>query len=147
MSYNITKILKELYSFYKKYNIYNIIIISNKYDISNKKFSLKEFSVNFYNISAKNKKGIEDILEAICNFLEKKYLQINTALSNIRHYEALNGVLSSVDALYNSIEKGSTADQIASDIRKALYFLGKISGEITTDDLLVNIFSKFCIGK
>lgn len=147
MNYNITKILKELSIIYKKYTNNNIIIIANKYDISRNKLSFKELSGKFYNISAKNKEGIDELLEAISKLLDKKYLQSNTVLSNARHYEALQGALSTVDAIYHSIEQGATADFIASDIRKALYFLGKISGEITTDELLENIFSKFCIGK
>lgn len=144
MFYNITKMLKELSNINKTNNI---IIICNKYDVSSKKLSLKEFSGIFYNISAKNKKGIDELIGAIYNLLDKKYLQNNTVISNIRHYEALQGALSTVNSIYNGIEQGLTADFIASDIRKVLYFLGKISGEITTDELLINIFSKFCIGK
>lgn len=147
MYYNRTKILKELSNIKKIFTTNNIIVISNKYDISSKKLFFKEFSGNFYNVSAKNKEGIDEILEAIYSLLDKKYLQSNTGISNIRHYEALQRTLSSVYAIYHSIAQGATADLIASDIRKALYYLGKISGEITSDDLLENIFSKFCIGK
>lgn len=151
MYYNRTKILKELSYIKKKYTTYNIIVISNKYDISSKKHLLKEFSGKLYNISAKNKEGIDDILEEIYSLLDKKYLQSNTGISNIRHFEALQRTLSTVNTIYHRIAQGTTAyfiaDFIAADIRKALYFLGKISGEITSDDLLENIFSKFCIGK
>lgn len=147
MYYNRTKILKELLIIKNKLTTFNIIIISNKYDISRKKHYFKEFSGKLNNISAKNKEGIDELLEAIYSLLDKKYLQSNTGISNIRHYEALQRTLSAVDTIYHSIAQGTTADFIASDIRKALYFLGKISGEITSDDLLENIFSKFCIGK
>lgn len=147
MSYNITKIIKELFFIYKKFKINNAIIIANKYDLSKKKLFLKEFLDKFFNISAKNKEGIDELLEIIYKLLYKKYLQSNTVLSNIRHFEALQRTLSTVEDISHGIEKGSTADLIASDIRKALYFLGKISGEITSEELLLNIFSKFCIGK
>lgn len=147
MSYNRTKILKELSNLKKKLTPYNIIVISNKSDISRKKLVLKEFSGQNYNISAKNKEGIDEVLEAIYSLLDKNDLQSNTGLSNIRHYEYLQRTLSTVDAIYNRIAQGTTVDLIAADIRKALYYLGKISGEITSDDLLENIFSKFCIGK
>lgn len=147
MYYNRTKILKELSYINKKFTKYNIIVISNKYDISRKKLFLKEFSGKFYNISAKNKEGLDALLEAIYSLLDKKYLQSNTGISNIRHFEALQRTLSTVNTIYNSIAQGTPADLIAANIRKALYFLGKISGEITSDDLLENIFSKFCIGK
>jgi len=147
MYYNRTKILKELYYIDKKFTTNNIILIANKYDDSSKKLFLKEFSVKFYNISAKNKEGLNELLEVIYRLLDKSYLHSNTVLSNVRHYECLQKTLSIVYAIYNGITQGSTADFIAADIRKALYFLGKISGEITNDEVLVNIFSKFCVGK
>lgn len=147
MFYNITKIIKEFSNIEKKFTINNIIIIANKCDLSKKFFFLKEFSSIFYNISAKNKEGIDKLFEVISNYLDKKYLQSNIVISNIRHYEALQKTLYTVNAIYYGIEQGSTADFISADIRKALYYLGKISGEITTDELLGNIFSKFCIGK
>lgn len=146
LNYNRIKILKELYNIYKKYTD-KIIIIANKYDVSFKKFFFREFSGRFYNISAKNKEDIDELKGIIYNLLDKKYLQYKALLNNVRHYESLQKTLSTVYAIYHGIEQGSTSDIIATDIRKALYFLGKISGEITSDELLVNIFSKFCIGK
>lgn len=145
--YNTTKILKEFSNIEKKYSIKNIILIANKYDLSSKKLFLNDFSGKFYNVSAKNKEGIDELLESIYNLLEKRYFKTTTILSNARHYEVLKRILSTIDKLYCGLEQGYTDDLIASDIRKALYYLGKISGEITTNDLLVNIFSKFCIGK
>ena len=148
MHYNKTKILKEFSNIEKKLSIKRIIIIANKYDISSKQLFLNELAGILYNLSAKNKEGIDELLDTIYSLLSKKYFKSNTVFfSNERHYDILNKTLSAVDAIYNGIEQGTTADLIASDIRKALYFLGKISGEITTNDLLVNIFSKFCIGK
>ncbi|AGC66954.1 tRNA modification GTPase [Candidatus Uzinura diaspidicola str. ASNER] len=146
MHYNTTKILKEFSNIDRKFSI-NIIIIANKYDVSSKKLFLNELAGKYYNISAKNKEGIDELLENIYNLLDKRYFKSNTVILNVRHLELLKKTLSTVNNIYYGIEQGSTDDLIASDIRKALYFLGKISGEITTNDLLVNIFSKFCIGK
>ena len=73
--------------------------------------------------------------------------QSRTVVTNIRHYEAL---VKSRDALQNvreGMEIGITGDFLAIDIRRALYHLGEITGEISSDDLLSNIFGKFCIGK
>lgn len=146
LDYNRTKILKELYKIYKKYTN-KIIIIANKYDISFKKIFLKEFLGRFYNISAKKKENVDDIIIILYNLLENKVLQIKTLFSSVRHYDCIQKTLCTIYTIYYNIEQGFTYDIIANDIRKALYFFGKISGEITSDELLVNIFSKFCIGK
>lgn len=71
----------------------------------------------------------------------------NTVVSNIRHYEALQKSSESLTAVLNGLESGITSDFVAMDIRQALHYLGEITGEISTDDLLGNIFSRFCIGK
>ena len=70
-----------------------------------------------------------------------------TTVSNARHYEALMKTNESLNKVISGIEKKVTNDFIATDIRYALNYLGEITGEISTDDLLENIFSKFCIGK
>lgn len=99
-------------------------------------------------ISAKNKIGIEDLKSSI---LEKVNLhKINTddvLISNIRHLEALQKTEESLNRVLLNIDNPITSDFLASDIKQALYYLGEITGQVTTDDLLETIFSKFCIGK
>jgi tRNA modification GTPase len=99
-------------------------------------------------ISAKNKIGIEDLKSSI---LEKVNLhKINTddvLISNIRHLEALQKTEESLNRVLLNIDNPVTSDFLASDIKQALYYLGEITGQVTTDDLLETIFSKFCIGK
>jgi tRNA modification GTPase len=68
-------------------------------------------------------------------------------VTNLRHYEALTKTRESLEAVLVGLDSGITGDFLAIDIRRALHHLGEITGEITTDDLLGNIFSKFCIGK
>lgn len=68
-------------------------------------------------------------------------------VSNARHHEALTHALESLVQVQQGLNTGITGDFLASDIRKALHHLGEITGQITTDDLLGNIFGKFCIGK
>ena len=89
-------------------------------------------------------------------FLRNKLLSItadlqsegtNVIVSNIRHYDALTKAHTSLCSVLEGLSIGITGDFLAVDIRKALYHLGEITGEITTEDLLGNIFSKFCIGK
>lgn len=71
----------------------------------------------------------------------------STIVSNARHYEALEKSYQALDDVLRSMANGITSDFIAMDIRRSLHHLGEITGEISTDDLLGNIFGKFCIGK
>ena len=70
-----------------------------------------------------------------------------TIVTNLRHYEALSKALKSVQAVKQGINNDIGTDLLAQDIRQALHYLGEITGEVTTDELLGNIFSRFCIGK
>lgn len=71
----------------------------------------------------------------------------DVVVSNMRHYEALSKANSALDDVLKGLASGVTGDFLAMDIRRALFHLGEITGEITTEDLLGNIFGKFCIGK
>jgi tRNA modification GTPase len=71
----------------------------------------------------------------------------STVVSNARHYEALQKSYENLDAVLQGMDSNITSDFMAMDIRQALHYLGTITGEVSTDDLLDNIFSKFCIGK
>jgi tRNA modification GTPase len=68
-------------------------------------------------------------------------------VSNVRHYDNLVKTREALEAVLTGLDNSITGDFLAMDIRGALHYLGEITGEITTDDLLANIFSKFCIGK
>jgi tRNA modification GTPase len=68
-------------------------------------------------------------------------------ITNLRHYQALLNATASLQQVQNALTSGISGELVAFDIRKAIYHLGEITGEITTDDLLESIFSKFCIGK
>ncbi|MEZ4899110.1 MAG: hypothetical protein R2806_19865 [Saprospiraceae bacterium] len=68
-------------------------------------------------------------------------------ITNIRHVHALQKASESLDAVLAGLDQGITHDFIALDIRQALHHLGEITGEISTDDLLDSIFSRFCIVK
>lgn len=99
-------------------------------------------------ISAKEKVGM-DLLEH--SLLEKVNLSnINTSetlVTNIRHVEALKQTQNSLNNVLGNIDNPVTSDFLAMDIKQALHYLGEITGTVTTDDLLENIFTKFCIGK
>ena len=68
-------------------------------------------------------------------------------VSNLRHAEALQNTATALEKVLNGIDNPITSDFLAMDIKQALQHLGEITGSISTDDLLDNIFSKFCIGK
>jgi len=99
-------------------------------------------------ISAKNDNSLELLKSSI---LEKTMLnnlnEDETIVTNARHYDALIKTGLSLEKANDGISSGITSDFIAMDIRQAMYELGIITGDISTDDLLGNIFSKFCIGK
>ena len=71
----------------------------------------------------------------------------STIVTNARHVEALEKAATSLDDVLQGLATGVTSDFVAMDIRRALAFLGEILGEVSTEDLLGNIFGKFCIGK
>jgi tRNA modification GTPase len=76
-----------------------------------------------------------------------KFRTGNTIVTTIRHYDSLVKTRQSLLDILEGLDRHITNDFLAMDIRRSLHYLGEITGEITTDDLLANIFSKFCIGK
>ena len=70
-----------------------------------------------------------------------------TIVTNTRHYDSLLKALEEVQKVKYGIESNTSSDFIAIDIRQALYYFGEITGEVTNDELLGNIFANFCIGK
>ena len=99
-------------------------------------------------ISAKTGTGIEELKNSLVALVVSNFdLQNETIVSSARHYEALLKTNETLEKAKNGLEDATSADFIAIDIRQAMYHLGTITGDISTDDLLGNIFSKFCIGK
>ncbi|MCO6479943.1 MAG: tRNA uridine-5-carboxymethylaminomethyl(34) synthesis GTPase MnmE [Phaeodactylibacter sp.] len=99
-------------------------------------------------ISAINNMNIEYLKEKLYENVISKQLNLEgTIVANARHYEALRKAHESLERVTGGLEAGVTSDFVAMDIRAALHHLGEITGEISTDDLLGNIFSRFCIGK
>ncbi len=98
-------------------------------------------------ISAKEKQ-VQPLLKALEHFAQH-HTQTGgqTIITNLRHYDALNETGQALKAVINGLDTGITGELLVFDIRRSLHHLGEIVGEVTTDDLLANIFSKFCIGK
>lgn len=103
---------------------------------------------NILFISAKSKTGIEELKSEILRKVNLHAINTDDVLiSNIRHLEALQKTQESLNRVLENIDNPVTSDFLAMDIKQALYYLGEITGQVTTDDLLETIFSKFCIGK
>jgi tRNA modification GTPase len=73
--------------------------------------------------------------------------QNDVIITNVRHFDALNKAYTAVQRAHNGLHNGLTGDLLAQDIRETMYYLGEITGEITNDEILRNIFKNFCIGK
>jgi tRNA modification GTPase len=99
-------------------------------------------------ISAVNKENLELLKEKLVETVNLDNFKTgDTVVTNIRHYDNLIQTQNALQAVMEGLNSDVTGDFLAMDIRQALHYLGEITGEITTDDLLANIFSKFCIGK
>lgn len=100
-------------------------------------------------IAAASQVGMEALKQKLLEKVRGNQLDTSdqTIVTNLRHYENLRQTYTALDDVLTGVETGISSDFLAADIRRALYALGQITGEITTDDLLENIFSKFCIGK
>jgi tRNA modification GTPase len=99
-------------------------------------------------ISAKNEMNISHLKSCLLDTaIGEKVNMDGTVITNARHYEALLKVKENMEAVSRGLADGITGDFLAMDIRAAIHWLGEITGEISTDDLLGNIFGRFCIGK
>ena len=99
-------------------------------------------------ISAKNHEGLPELEKALLNIMGLDQANASgTLVTNIRHYQQLVQTQETLIGVLNALKTGLTGDLIAQDLRHALHHLGEITGQISNDDLLKNIFGKFCIGK
>ncbi|MDZ4822443.1 MAG: tRNA uridine-5-carboxymethylaminomethyl(34) synthesis GTPase MnmE, partial [Flavobacteriales bacterium] len=128
-----------------------ILLLANKIDVlrfDEVKFK-SEFSgfKNLVLISAKNKLHIEELKNELLELVNAtRIMSGETIVTNARHYEALTQSALSLNEVLTGLQNGLTGDLLAVDLRKTLFHLGEIIGEVNADDLLHNIFSKFCIG-
>ena len=99
-------------------------------------------------LSAKNKEGLADLEKALLDVVGLDQVSTGgTLVTNLRHYQHLLQTQETLESVLRGFQTGLTGDLIAQDLRYALHDLGEITGQISNDDLLKNIFGKFCIGK
>jgi tRNA modification GTPase len=138
-----------------------LVFLLNKEDIFEVNKNVSEFnklvslienkynnSISFVNISAKTGEGLIE-LKRLLSDSQKELLAENDAVlvTNIRHYEALTKTAESLSRVKAGLAQNIPTDLVSQDLREALYHLGTIVGEVTTDEVLGNIFEHFCIGK
>lgn len=124
------------------------LLIGNKADIAVEEAKQAVANESGMLISAKEKTDLDTLKQELLQLVDLEGLNAEaTIVTNSRHVSVLRGTDEALNRVLEGIANQITNDFLALDIRQALHHLGEITGEITTDDLLDNIFSKFCIGK
>ena len=121
--------------------------VGNKMDKAIPELMKSLTSRDFIFISAANKTNLDVLKDRILQPFQINVTPGDVLVTNLRHYESLVQTHESLNRVLRGMDEGATGDLLALDIRQALHHLGEITGKVTTEDLLENIFSKFCIGK
>lgn len=135
-----------------------LVILFNKADfLSEKQLAALEDRSGFKNlepgdqvlrISASYGDNIDTLVSLLLGLVRNEQKgQDDVIVTNARHFEALTQAGEAIDRVAEGLESGLSSDLVAQDIRQVLHYIGEITGEVTTDEILGNIFSKFCIGK
>ena len=150
----VKTVVIELEKVKNKFPQKQILVILNKIDqiteteLSSLTALLEPHASNLIPISAKTGAGVEQLTDALLNLINTGALRNNeTIVTNSRHYDALLKAFEEIQKVKYGLESYLSGDLLAIDIRQALFHFGEITGEITNDDLLGNIFANFCIGK
>ncbi|WP_295334511.1 tRNA uridine-5-carboxymethylaminomethyl(34) synthesis GTPase MnmE [Flavobacterium sp.] len=137
-----------------KYPLKSIVIVINKVDlisqdeVSSMNQKLETLNLKPILMSAKEKQGIDELKNLLLSFVNTGALRNNeTIVTNTRHYDSLLKALEEIQKVTFGLNSGLSSDLMAIDIKQALYYFGEITGEVTNDELLGNIFANFCIGK
>ena len=131
-----------------------LIIVANKTDIGSEETKqqlkhlqlLENEKITF--IAAKSKENLDELIGMMAHFVNTDGLsKEDIIVTNARHYEILKNAHESILRVLGGLDSGITGDLLSQDIRECLQYLGEITGEITTDEVLGHIFKNFCIGK
>ncbi len=143
-------IASEVTKIKEKYPQKPLMVIANKVDqlSEEQRQEVTNTLPNALFVSAKHGTGVETLTTSLLDFVNTGALRNNeTIVTNTRHYDSLLKALEEIKNVQNGLDRGLSSDLLAIDIRQALYHFGEITGEITNDELLGNIFANFCIGK
>jgi tRNA modification GTPase len=147
---NLPQLENEYLQIKNKYPQKQVLLIANKTDklLSDE---IQQFTQHFPDaifISALKKKGIEQLKEKLLSLVNTGALTSgDTIVTNARHYDSLTKALEEIKKVQQGLQANLSGDLLAIDIRQALYYFGEITGQVTNDELLGNIFANFCIGK
>lgn len=145
----------EIETIKNKYPLKNLIIVANKVDkLTDEEAQQLDFRLNSIEgsfhvlLSAKKGLGLIELESRLLDFVNTGALRNNeTIVTNSRHYDALLKALEEIIRVQEGIDANLSGDLLAIDIRQALYHFGEITGQVSNDELLGNIFANFCIGK
>ena len=133
-----------------KYPLKTLLVLFNKMDLMSAALveSIQSEITNALLISAKNKTGIDELKNQLLSFVNTGALRNNeTIVTNTRHYDSLLKALEEIQKVRFGLDNNISSDFMAIDIRQALFHFGEITGQVSNDELLGNIFANFCIGK
>jgi len=138
----------------KKITDQQLILVANKSDLVSEQIRSKLSSVSLIEneslvfIAAKEKENLSALVGLMKKAISTDKIQLeDVIITNLRHYEALTHALEAIDRTIAGLESSLSGEFLSQDIRECLYYLGSITGQITTDEVLGNIFKNFCIGK
>lgn len=127
-----------------------LVIAANKMDVEDHAALEEEFSdfAGIIYISAKEHRNIDLLKQKLVSLFDSRTVEASdTVVTNARHAHSLNNAHTALQRVFEGLNTGIATDLLALDIRYALEELGNITGEVTNEDLLENIFTRFCIGK
>jgi len=128
--------------------IINKLDLMTEFEISTIRKELETLNIKLIFISARENIGVDDLKNQLLSFVNTGALRNNeTIVTNTRHYDSLLKALEEIQKVNFGLQTNISSDLMAIDIREALYHFGMITGEVTNDELLGNIFANFCIGK
>jgi tRNA modification GTPase len=147
---NLPQLENEYLQIKNKYPQKQVLLIANKTDKLSS-YEIQQFQQHFPDaifISALKKDGIEQLKEKLLSLVNTGALTSgDTIVTNARHYDSLTKALEEIKKVQFGLQENLSGDLLAIDIRQALYYFGEITGQVTNDELLGNIFANFCIGK
>ena len=147
---NESEILKDLEEFCK--DDLKIILVRNKIDLNAKyKINIERFKkyniTSLLEISAIDKESVSIVREKLSNEFSSESSNTGLVVTNLRHFNALSESITSIKKVRKAVDNEVPGDLLSIDLKNVIYSVGEITGEISNDEMLGNIFSNFCIGK